>query len=468
MSHRDSARHNGSAGSAQDLRQVFRWLLDGTGVGRLPLRRDCGFTPRGLIITILLWIWSDERTLTQGFQAACEVSRRVLRGGVPQRISYQAFTTLMVRWTDPLVWMLKVVFRRRMQTALKSHFRIAGFCVLGVDGSRLDLPRTRSNAEQFAPAAAAEGGSRRYAPRPSTQSRGSRRKKGEGPQAWLTALWHAGSGLLWDWRIGPADTSERGHLTSMLGELPTDSLLTADAGFVGYETWRAILDAGHQFVIRVGGNVRLLQHLGYARESDGTIYLWPDQEARRHRPPLVLRLVVVHDGRQPWYLVTSVRNARRLSAAEVARVYRRRWGVELYFRHFKQTLARRKLRSRTAAHVRCEAHWTVVGLNALLLHALVVLGRHQIPPQRLSVANALRACRHAMHWSLAPGTSGRTLEDRLSACVIDDYRRANKSSRAYPRKKYEPAPSPPHIQSATATQRNLAQETKKTRAGLTA
>lgn len=468
MSHRDSARHNGSAGSAQDLRQVFRWLLAGTDVGRLPLRRDCGFTPRGLALTILLWIWSDERTLTHGFQAACEVARRVLRGGVPERISYQAFTTLVVRWSDPLVLMLKAVFRRRMQTALKSHFRVAGFCVLGADGSRLDLPRTRSNADQFSPAAASEGGSRRYAPRPSAQSRASRRKKGEGPQLWLTALWHVGTGLLWDWRIGRADSSERGHLQSMLAELPADALLTADAGFVGYETWQAILDAGHQFVIRVGGNVRLLQHLGYARESDGTVYLWPDREARRHRPPLVLRLVVVHDGRQPWYLVTSVHSARRLSAAEVAHVYRRRWGVELYFRHFKQTLDRRKLRSRTAAHVRCEAHWTVVGLNALLLHALVVLDRHQIAPQRLSVASALRAYRHAMHWSLSPETCGRTLEDRLPGCVIDDYRRVNKSSRAYPRKKYEPAPSTPHIHTATINQRELAQQAKKTRTGLTA
>jgi hypothetical protein len=468
MSHRDSTRHNGSAGSAQDLRNVFQWLLAGTDVGRLPLRADCGFTPRGLVITILLWVWSEESTLTHGFQLAREIARRVLRGGVPARMSYQAFTTLLVRWTDPLVAMLKEVFRRRLRTALASHVQIAGYCVLGVDGSRLDLPRTRANAAHFAPAAAADGGSRRYSSRRSAQSRTSRRQKGDGPQVWLTTVWQAGTGLVWDWRIGPADSSERGHLRAMLDELPAEALITADAGFVGYDTWQAILAAGHQFVIRVGGNVRLLRKLGCARESNGTVYLWPDREARRRSPPLALRLVVVHDGRQPWYLVTSVLSPRQLSDAHVAEVYRRRWGVELYFRHLKQTLGRRKLRSRTADHVRCEAHWIVVGLNALQLYALVVLERRAISPQRLSVAGALRAFRCAMRWSLSGTPPHQSLRDQVLQCVIDHYHRADKSSRAYPRKKYEPAPSPPMIQSATKTQRTLAQNTQKSRAGLTA
>src|SRR5258708_22639843 len=51
----------------------------------------------------------------------------------------------------------------------------------------------------------------------------------------------------------------------------------------------------------VGSNVRLLRGLGYARERRGLVYLWPDKAAAKHLPPLVLRLVVVHDGKKPWY-----------------------------------------------------------------------------------------------------------------------------------------------------------------------
>ena len=49
----------------------------------------------------------------------------------------------------------------------------------------------------------------------------------------------------------------------MIEALPAGALVTADAGFVGYETWKAILDSGRHLLIRVGANVRLLRKLGY-------------------------------------------------------------------------------------------------------------------------------------------------------------------------------------------------------------
>jgi len=61
-----------------------------------------------------------------------------------------------------------------------------------------------------------------------------------------------------------------------------NTLFCADAGFVGYELWRAILDAGHSFLIRVGGNVRLLRNLGHARHRRGLVYLWPNKAVCRN------------------------------------------------------------------------------------------------------------------------------------------------------------------------------------------
>ena len=122
---------------------------------------------------------------------------------------------------------------------------------------------------------------------------------------WLTLLWHVGTGLPWAWRTGPSDSSERGHLEEMLGELPENSLITADAGFVGYDFWSAILDAGHHFVIRVGANVRLIRKLGYARQYDHTVYLWPT--SGEEEPAAVgVALIVMHNGKHPVYLVTNL------------------------------------------------------------------------------------------------------------------------------------------------------------------
>ena len=59
----------------------------------------------------------------------------------------------------------------------------------------------------------------------------------------------------------------------------------------------------------------------------------------------MLRLVVAHGGRHPVYLVTSVLDGEELSDEQVINIYALRWGVELFYRHFKQTFGRRKLRS---------------------------------------------------------------------------------------------------------------------------
>ena len=107
MSLRDRTQHRTITPAARDLHRVFRWLLDESDVHQLPLRSDCGFTPRGLVIAILLWAFSDESTLTHGFHAAREIARTVLRGGVPRVISYQAFMRLVVRWSEPLLVLLK-------------------------------------------------------------------------------------------------------------------------------------------------------------------------------------------------------------------------------------------------------------------------------------------------------------------------------------------------------------------------
>ena len=82
--------------------------------------------------------------------------------------------------------------------------------------------------------------------------------------------------------------------------------MTSDAGFVGYDFWKAILDTNHDFMIRIGANVKLIKQLGYAWEYDHTVYRWLNKAAKKKMSPLVLRLIVIHVGKQPVYLVTSV------------------------------------------------------------------------------------------------------------------------------------------------------------------
>ena len=176
----------------------------------------------------------------------------------------------------------------------------------------------------------------------------------------------------------------------MVPELPAHALLVADAGFVGYALWQALLTAGHHFVIRVGANVRLVRQLGWTREHAQVVYLWPDQAARKRQPPLVLRLVVVHDGKQPVYLVTDLPKSR-LSDRQVATIYQARWGVEVFFRTFKQTFGCRKLRSRSAPNAQLELEWSLIGLWGVCLLGNRELRASGHEPLRLSPAAALHA-----------------------------------------------------------------------------
>jgi hypothetical protein len=310
----------------------MEWLLEGVSMDEITLRADCTWTQKALIFVALLWAWSDEEGLIERFATA----RKIIIDRFPEQDepagSYQAFMKLLGKWTEPLRAALSAAFRRRMPEVLGSVWKVADWTVFAADGSRVDVPRTRKNEERYSPKSklSREAQKRRRAARRRRTQQAARERKANVPQIWITLLWHVGSGLPFDWRTGPSDSSERAYLQEMLRTLPPGSLLTADAGFVGYALWKMLLDAGHQLLVRVGGNVKLLKKLGCARERNGLVYLWPDRAAKKHLPPLVLRLVVVTTGKQPIYLVTSVMNTQLLSDAQAAETYRRRCGIEVY------------------------------------------------------------------------------------------------------------------------------------------
>ena len=458
MSHQDPNCLTPQNFHHQDLKVVFDWLLEHADFSAIGFRSTCTWTPHSLTVTALLWTWSAEPTLTARFVAARKIALATLGLDALTAATYQAFLKLLRAWTAALAVALTLALRGRMQADLADRFRVDGFAVFGVDGSRLELPRTASNEDRFAPKTARRAS--KQAEAASKQAEAARAKKASSPQMWMTVMWHVGTGLPWDWRTGPSDSSERDHLRQMIAALPPQALVTADAGFVGYEYWKALLDSGHDLLIRVGANVRLLRNLGYAREQNDLVYLWPDRVAARQQPPLVLRLVVARGGRHPVYLVTSVLKAEVLSNQQIIKIYSLRWGVELFYRHFKQTFGRRKLRSHSGANAEVEATWSLLGLWTMGLHGQVELSSDGIASSQVSVAGLLRAYREVMKEYRSVPEPGESLWERLSVSVIDAYPRRNKASRDYPRKKREHAIGAPEVRDATEVEIKLAQQIK--------
>ena len=475
MTHQDQGRNGSGCSHAYDLHKAFRWLMAGLSMGGIAFRPECTWTPETLLFAALLWAWSDEKTLIERFAAARKIIINCCGGQQEPAGSYQAFIKLLRKWTEPLRNALSAAFRQRMRQTLAAVWMVEGWLVFAADGSKVDVPRTRRNEERYSPKSKLSRKAQKHRRqcrrrRQQRAAQAARERKANTPRIWLTMLWHVGSGLPWDWRTGPSDSSERGHFRDMLGSAPRGSLLTADAGFVGYALWKTILEAGHQLLVRVGSNVKLLKKLGYARQRHGLVYLWPDQAAKKRLPPLVLRLAVVtNPGRGPIYLVTSVMSQEALSDAQMAVVYGKRWGIEVYYRHCKQTFERRKLRSQNPDNAMVELHWSLLGMWAMGLHSHARLVGGGVLPQQISFAGIWRAYRRPMREFKSRPDPGERMGQLIDRAVIDPYRRKNKAGRDYPRKKQEQATGAPLLRTATRAEVQQAMKVKREqKKGLTA
>ena len=456
----------------QIIKQAIDWLMPAAVFAGIKARSNATWKPRMLVVAAFLWATSELPNLKDRFDRARKIVNKIFRWQPPAGATYQGFMKMLRKWHADLQLAIIPHVRVQMKEALPQQWKVAGYVVFAGDGSRIEVPRTEAMEDTFSPKRKKnkkKGKRSRRRGKTSAQVQSARKqstesiaKKENSPQMWLTLLWHVGTGLPWAWRSGPSDSSERGHLEELLAELPENSLITADAGFVGYDFWSVIQNAGHDFVIRVGGNVKLLKQLGYARQHDHTVYLWPDAAAKKKQPPLVLRRIVIHDGKNPMYLVTNLTKSQ-LSDRQAARIYEARWGIELFFRTFKQTFGCRKLRSRSPDNGQLELDWSLLGLWCICLLGQRELAQSGQPPTRLSPAAVIKAFQSTLReYRIRPESRAEVLGEKLRAAVLDDYERTrSKTSRNYPRKKKRNAIAAPMIIQASQHQINAAKALKQ-------
>ena len=412
MPHQDVNRNAAKSATARMLEE----MLGRSIVKQVQFRNDCLWTPRQFMNAAVLWALSEHGTLTERFHDAKRHSCRLFPEDNKCGGSYQAFRKMLLTWTSPLV----VALMQSCRKAMLKHSKNDRWIVLGVDGTRLGVPYSEANELSL------------------SAHRGT--QENDTPNVWLTMMWNVSAGLPWQWCVGPSNSSEREHLTRLVDELPERSLLTADAGFAGYEYWRQIIEAGHHFLIRVGSNTRLLKECRRAPEN--RVWLWPDQQAKSGEPPIELRLVVLHETKTPVYLVTSVLNSSVLHDKHVGEIYRQRWGVEVFFRDFKRTLNKHKLQSRTPEHVTTELNWSIVGLTLMMLHAK---GHQKVvcePTSRPSVSRCLKIFRRAVR-TWYETFAEIAAEFRVS--FTDTYQRKRKQRRQPAQKRKHKPPSMPNF-----------------------
>lgn len=405
-----------------------------------PSCREVMWRPRAAATAAVLMALATTATLKVRCDEALMCLAQDTRGRRLGR-TYNGLVKALVRQSEAVLPVLKADLRRQTRQALRRMENTCGWTLLAVDGSKADLPRTLSHEEHFGIA-----------------------DNGKCPQAFITAIVEVHTKLLWDWRVDRGNASEKDHLVEMTAELPTHSLLLADGNFVGYRVWRALAHKGRDFLIRVGGNVSLLQKLWpeAAIENKGDIvYAWP--KSMRHTcPPLRLRLIKVGKGESCVHLLTNVLQRGRLSHKMAGKIYRWRWGAEIFYRAFKRTLGFVKLKSRTGTRGRVELEWALLGCWIMILMGIDAMTRRKVNPRQLSPAGLLAVVRKSL-WHARPGPdAAQRLRGLLARCVRDGYRRhSSKASRHRPKTKNTPKHhqlKPPKIRDATVQERKLVNE----------
>ena len=119
-------------------------------------------------------------------------------------------------------------------------------------------------------------------------------------------------------------------------------------------------------------------------------------------------------------------NELDLTDSQLADLYARRWGVEVFFRTVKQSYERSKLLSRTPNNAKQEIQWTLLGVWLALTHA-----SKNIPQgRRLSPVQVLRTLCDLVMDVARCSSRKLNIATKLSRCVI-----AEESNRASNKKR---------------------------------
>jgi hypothetical protein len=408
-----------------------------------------------LVLTLLAMSWCCGESQAERFEtgkAFCAVTlNKRRRPGVTLEGFHKALARVPVRVLRTLAHGVRqqilAIWNVTDATRDNTGWRIGGFIPIGVDGSRLECPRTTELEKTLGEAG----------------------KKHSAPTVWVTALVHLRLGLLWAWKLGKGTASERGHLQQMLPLLPTGTLLVADAGFNGFELAHAMIAAGLDgiqggFLIRMSAKVQLLtEHEPKpGRWSDGEVIYWPKEAQEKSPtalpaplPALRLRLIRIRarNKKNDVWLLTNVLDSKRLPRDLAGKFYRWRWESEGFFRTYKRTLSKVKLMNRTLALVHREAEGSLLAAQLLLAQGVAALGSSEC-----SARGVLRVIRNEMSRTIAQGSGPRQwgrYDQRIREARREHRpnRTSAKVTRHWPRRGPHKPPKQPRLLTMTEPQR---------------
>lgn len=259
-------------------------------------------------------------------------------------------------------------FEELSQTAVNQAYgsmacveRIAGYRILAVDGSKVNLPNSPEIGARFDPD-------------------GKRPGEGGAPQLLLSQCYDIVNGLILDVAIAPGASCERRTAMAHLRHVGEDDIVLLDRGYPAHWFLRAVNDTGAKFVARAtvsfsnavidfvaSGEDSALLDLPYTDESRD-----PCRQFDLDPAPLRVRAVrvVLCTGEVEVLLSNFVEEDYPPDL--LSELYRLRWGVEEGFKRLKSPLELENFSGRSVESVLQDIHAKVFLANMTVITVLPV------------------------------------------------------------------------------------------------
>jgi len=288
--------------------------------------------------------------------------------------------------------------------------RWRGLALYGVDGTTLRVPDTDENRAAFGlpPSSRGQAG---Y------------------PQIRLVALMALRSHLVRAVAFGPysgKETGEHSLARELWSEVPNDSLVILDKGFIDYGLFFHLshgddgaVPGRRHWLVRAKKNLRW-KTLEVFSSGDELVEISISPQARKKDPSLPRTMIVRAvryqvKGFRSQTLLTSMTDPEQYPAAEFAGLYHERWELELGYDEVKTHMLEREeaLRSKKPEGVRQEIWGILLAYNLVRQEMLAVAEAAGVPPARVSFRHSLQFIRvfcMVEAWVCAPGNLPRRLD----------------------------------------------------------
>jgi hypothetical protein len=221
------------------------------------------------------------------------------------------------------------------------------------------------------------------------------------PLARMVTLCTANTMTVLDYALGRYDQDENALARPILKNLQKGDLLLADRHFAAAHFYRHYMAMGLEFLTRAHHRLKIsrIQRITSYSKNDFIGWMIINENYRKKDGTLptkiavrFIRATVCARGRsRTFWFVTSLLDAERYPAREIAELYCRRWRIETLFREVKINLSADVLRSLSPDGIRKEVVARLIAVNIVRIIMLESAINNNVDPMRISFTHAVRA-----------------------------------------------------------------------------